>query len=292
LFGDLTPQPTPPTGQKRNGFLALAEYDKRSQGGNADGKINAQDTIFASLRLWQDSNHNGISEPSELHTLTELRLLSVNLDYKESKRKDQFGNSFRYRAKVDHASGAQFGRWAWDVVLLGSAWAPTQTRDSSMAFLKLFQNKSSLDLWLLDVTSARMGQSIPDAPPTGSLITVSDFNWAGSKQTLVLALREGCHFCTDSAEFYRRLAVVARREKNTRLLAVLPTEIEASSTYLKGLGVPVSEIRKSALGQIKVRGTPTLLLVNNKGVVTRSWLGQLSPEKEVEVIEAVRGRSK
>jgi len=291
LFGDLTPQSMPPKGEKRNGFRALAEYDRSSQGGNADGKINAQDAIFTSLRLWQDVNHNGISEPSELHTLSELRLVSINLEYKESKRKDRFGNSFRYQAKVDHASGAQSGRWAWDVILLGSAWAPPQTRDSSMAFLNLFQNKSSLDLWLLDVTSARTGQSIPNAPPIGSLITVSDFNWTGTKQTLVLALREGCHFCTDSAEFYRRLAEVTRRDKNTRLLAVLPTEVESSGRYLKDLHVAIPEIRQSALGQINVRGTPTLLLVNNQGVVTRTWLGQLSPEKEIEVIQAVQRRS-
>ena len=146
LFGDMTPQPIPRTGEKRNGFLALAEYDKSFNGGNGDGKITAQDAVFTSLRLWRDSNHNGISEVWELHTLNEARLLSVDLDYKESKRIDQYGNSFRYRAKVEHASGAQFGRWAWDVVLIGSAWAPSQTSNGLMAFLKPFQNKQSLTL--------------------------------------------------------------------------------------------------------------------------------------------------
>lgn len=115
LFGNFTAQPSTPD---PNGFLALAEFDKASNGGNEDGMISANDAVFSSLRLWEDSNHDGASEPAELHSLTDYTITAIELNYRTSNKSDIYGNVFRYRAKVHDLRGPSTGRWVWDVVLV------------------------------------------------------------------------------------------------------------------------------------------------------------------------------
>jgi hypothetical protein len=118
LFGNFTEQPDPPSGTLKNGFLALAEYDKAGRRGNTDGVIDARDAIFSSLRLWQDVNHDGVSQTAELHTLPSLNIESIPLSYREVRRRDRYGNGFRYQGVVMGAGGRIMRRPIYDVFLV------------------------------------------------------------------------------------------------------------------------------------------------------------------------------
>jgi hypothetical protein len=118
LFGNHTPQPPSAT---PNGFIALAEFDKEENGGNGNGVIAAGDAVYARLLLWQDTNHNGKSDPGELHLLTQSKVTEISLDYKRSNRRDEHGNLFLYRSRIQVAKRSSVERWAYDVFLvLGS----------------------------------------------------------------------------------------------------------------------------------------------------------------------------
>lgn len=115
MFGNFTDQPHATI--TRNGFVALAEFDRLENSGNNDEQIDARDAVFSQFLLWQDNNRNGVSEPGELYRLADVQIASLDLKYKSSKKIDANGNQFSYRAKVTDASGNQRGRWAWDVTL-------------------------------------------------------------------------------------------------------------------------------------------------------------------------------
>jgi hypothetical protein len=117
LFGDDT---FGPDGQfAANGYAALAKYDGMDAAGlarlaPAKGHIDASDAVFSSLRLWSDRNGDGVSQPSELMTLQEAGVASINLDYEAGYfEEDQYGNQTRLRSYAQMADGTR--RIAFDL---------------------------------------------------------------------------------------------------------------------------------------------------------------------------------
>lgn len=122
----------------------------------------------------------------------------------------------------------------------------------------------------------------------GTKVSLPGIDWAKNGQTMLLVLQEGCHFCSESAPFYKQLLKETATSGKVQLIAVLPQEVDESRRYLSELGLTVQEVKQTPLNSLGVTGTPTLLLVNGEGVVTNSWKGKLPVEKESEVLAKLR----
>jgi hypothetical protein len=112
MFGNFTPQPL---SAEPNGFNALGVFDQ-----NGDQWVDVSDQVFTQLRVWTDSNHDGVSQSEELRTLPAVGVTRLSLDYRASGRRDQHGNLFKYRAVVSSGRLDDIGRFAWDVFLTRS----------------------------------------------------------------------------------------------------------------------------------------------------------------------------
>lgn len=119
----------------------------------------------------------------------------------------------------------------------------------------------------------------------GTKITLPGIDWSKSTRTVVLALSTTCHVCSESAPFYQKLQ--RQKPNNVRLVAVFPQPVENSRNYLSKLGVTVKDVGQSSLGSVGVSGTPTLLLVDNNGSVTASWVGKLSDGEAARMIHQI-----
>jgi hypothetical protein len=89
LFGDNT------VPGAKNGFRALSMLNIE-MGGVKKGAISDGDPLYSKLLLWEDANHNGISEPGELQPASNV-LTAMGLSYEVIRRRDGHGNLLRYK---------------------------------------------------------------------------------------------------------------------------------------------------------------------------------------------------
>ena len=61
---------------ERTGYDELSDLDS-----NADGVIDALDEQFSDLKVWQDLNGDGVSQSTELKSLSDAGIASISLDY-------------------------------------------------------------------------------------------------------------------------------------------------------------------------------------------------------------------
>ena len=106
------------------------------------------------------------------------------------------------------------------------------------------------------------------------------------KVSIILAMSTTCHFCSESAPFYRTLVAQAVAA-NVGTIAVLPQPVSESENYVSSLGILRLKVISRPLSELGVRGTPTLITVDENGHLRKAWAGKLTKEQEREVAQDV-----
>ncbi len=113
---------------------------------------------------------------------------------------------------------------------------------------------------------------------------------AGAQKALVLAVAPNCHFCNDSMAFYKQL--VDKRNSSgspVKVVAAVASSDakDAEASKMTASGVTPDAVVQLDFRQIKVAGTPTVLLVDRQGKVLSVWMGKLDERGEKEVLQAL-----
>ena len=129
--------------------------------------------------------------------------------------------------------------------------------------------------------------SKPHPPEIGKTVSVAGFDPSKAPHSLLLALSTNCHYCAESAEFYKRLIPTAHAV-GVPVAAVFPESPVQSSQYLNSKGIVVDTAIESPLESLDVSMTPTVLLIDNAGRIEKAWVGKLPVNQEDEVLRVLR----
>src|SRR5579875_129377 len=128
-----------------------------------------------------------------------------------------------------------------------------------------------------DTRTALVGKSLKSQLP--------GVGWKNNGHTVLLALSTHCHFCAESAPFFKQLS--GKSGKKFKIIAIFPQPLSEAQGYLNGKGIHVDQVRELSLDQVGVMGTPTMLLVDNSGIVEKAWVGRLDPKQQSQALNVI-----
>ena len=120
-------------------------------------------------------------------------------------------------------------------------------------------------------------------PTVGTVMNVPGEDFSAAGNTLIIALQEGCHYCSESVPFYQR--IIDGHANGVHLLALLPEDNRLQ--YIQDLHLNIGDIKRVKFSQYRIGGTPTLILVDHDGKIKNVWMGKLSPSIEQEVLKTL-----
>lgn len=70
-------------------------------------------------------------------------------------------------------------------------------------------------------------------------------------------------------------------------MALFPNKAEDVASYVNDNDLSLNVLAEVQLEALRIAGTPTIVLVNNKGEVNDFWIGKLGHTEEKQVIQSL-----
>ena len=99
LFGNYTLLKSGQTAA--HGYAALVDLDD-----NLDGQLDSRDSAWSSLKVWQDTNSDGLTDSGELKTIAEVGIQSIGVTYSETATTDSHGNLHLQQGSFQKTDGS------------------------------------------------------------------------------------------------------------------------------------------------------------------------------------------
>lgn len=126
-----------------------------------------------------------------------------------------------------------------------------------------------------------------------TLPALKDYRYVDADTTVLLAVRSTCQYCTASMPFYKTLtAAIEHASTNAKVVAVSTDTEDVLKRYFEANGVEAPLLRSVGADELRISGTPTILLADRSGVVRKVWIGLLNDEEQRDVVSAVLKQAK
>jgi hypothetical protein len=148
-------------------------------------------------------------------------------------------------------------------------------------------------LLALPVIGIRLYEVVMPPPPStqgggyakgDKFSAVDRINFGEAERAIVVVVNSTCAYCTNSMDFYRRLASLDKQSPRVAMVVAGRENVSVLGTYMSTHGI--GEVQFLTLGkeETRIRGTPALLLIARDGTVERAWQGQLQSAQEQSVM--------
>lgn len=109
---------------------------------------------------------------------------------------------------------------------------------------------------------------------------------AAHGKRLLFVLKEGCPYCEGSAPLYKELAQLESSGlTEVKMIAVFEEPVDVARKLLSAEDIRMEVMGAVSLDRLRIAGTPTLILIDERDRVVRIWEGLLSRKAEQEIKE-------